>query len=226
MSYNKKILTLKDTISVLVIENGEKMVLLIADRIKAEYRKNDMVRLLGKNIYVREGVANKLYCIQERLDSKNNDLKLFIVYGYRAPEIQHQYYEMRLFEVKTQFPKLSESEHVERAHAMSAHPDSAGHPTGGAVDITLWDDKHNREVDMGSGIAEFGGLEKTDYPNLTNQQKTNRKFLQDMMLHEGFSPFLGEWWHFSYGDKEWAAYYGKPNALYDMVPLQKVAKSQ
>jgi D-alanyl-D-alanine dipeptidase len=37
------------------------------------------------------------------------------------------------------------------------------------------------------------------------------------MLGVGFAPFDGEWWHFSYGDKEWAAYYNKPNAVYEQI---------
>jgi D-alanyl-D-alanine dipeptidase len=34
------------------------------------------------------------------------------------------------------------------------------------------------------------------------------------MVAAGFAPFYGEWWHFSYGDREWAAVYGEPAALY------------
>ena len=36
------------------------------------------------------------------------------------------------------------------------------------------------------------------------------------MVSEGFAPFYGEWWHFSYGDREWAAFYEK-EALYDII---------
>ena len=34
------------------------------------------------------------------------------------------------------------------------------------------------------------------------------------MVAEGFAPFDGEWWHFSYGDREWAAFYGLSQTLY------------
>ncbi|MDR3125675.1 MAG: hypothetical protein LBU20_01195 [Candidatus Nomurabacteria bacterium] len=27
------------------------------------------------------------------------------------------------------------------------------------------------------------------------------------MMSQGFAPYDGEWWHFSYGDREWAAWY-------------------
>lgn len=222
MNTSKKILTLADTISIPVYDNGDLMVPLIYPSIKTVYCKKDMVQLLGETMYVRQAVADKLIALQRLLDSNKKNLALLIVYGYRTPEIQQRYYEGRLLEVRKQFPKLSVNEQVERAHAMSAHPDSAGHPTGGAVDITLWDSKNNQEIDMGSQIAEFGGAEKTNYPHLSKLQRNNRLLLQDMMMQQGFAPFLGEWWHFSYGDKEWAAFYRQPNALYAAVPLEKV----
>ncbi len=38
--------------------------------------------------------------------------------------------------------------------------------------------------------------------------------LRNVMVSVGFAPFDGEWWHFCYGDKEWAVYYNKPAACY------------
>ncbi len=37
------------------------------------------------------------------------------------------------------------------------------------------------------------------------------------MLTAGFAPFDGEWWHFSFGDREWARFYGAENALYEQI---------
>jgi D-alanyl-D-alanine dipeptidase len=45
------------------------------------------------------------------------------------------------------------------------------------------------------------------------------------MMQEGFAPFDGEYWHFSYGDKERAYYYCKPYAMYNQVSMNKVKKS-
>jgi hypothetical protein len=47
--------------------------------------------------------------------------------------------------------------------------------------------------------------------------RANRKMLRDAMMAEGFAPYDGEWWHFCYGDKEWAFYYKKDKALYNQV---------
>jgi D-alanyl-D-alanine dipeptidase len=48
--------------------------------------------------------------------------------------------------------------------------------------------------------------------------------LRSVMLQAGFAPFDGEWWHFSYGDREWAYYYKKKYALYSQVSLSSLKK--
>lgn len=37
-----------------------------------------------------------------------------------------------------------------------------------------------------------------------------------------FTPFDGEYWHFSYGDRERAFYYDQPHAIYDQVSVAEV----
>lgn len=37
------------------------------------------------------------------------------------------------------------------------------------------------------------------------------------MVEAGFAAFSGEWWHFSYGDREWAAIWNKAAALYQQA---------
>ena len=54
---------------------------------------------------------------------------------------------------------------------------------------------------------------KNDY--ISERAKNNRELLRKIMLEEEFAPYDGEWWHFSYGDKEWAFYYNKDEALYN-----------
>ena len=52
---------------------------------------------------------------------------------------------------------------------------------------------------------------------LNREQRYNRYLLRSLLLKEGFAPFNGEWWHFSYGDKEWASFYGRKKSLYSSV---------
>lgn len=74
---------------------------------------------------------------------------------------------------------------------------------------------------MGTRIADFFDPEKiqTYYSHLTALQHTNRLWLRNLVMSQGFAPFDGEWWHFSYGDKEWAAYYSRQAAIYGPILL-------
>ena len=90
----------------------------------------------------------------------------------------------------------------------------AGHPTGGAVDLTLA--INGREIPMGGKIADFSQPEllPTFSSLVTSEQAYWRLLLHDAMVAEGFAPFYGEWWHYSFGDREWAAFYGQSKTLY------------
>lgn len=222
MSYKDEIVKLRDTMNVPVQENGSPMVKLDDTVLRLAYLKQDMVPLLGTAMYARREVAEKLYQLQQQLDQDDQKLQLSLAYAYRAPAIQEKYYQERMKEVREKFPDLPEDDQVELAHSMVAHPSTAGHTTGGAVDITLWDRTTNTEIDMGSAIAEFGDIAYTMYPDVTPEQHAQRLRLQTFMMSVGFAPFLGEWWHFSYGDKEWAFYYKQSAAIFSPVDLQSI----
>ena len=51
-----------------------------------------------------------------------------------------------------------------------------------------------------------------DFDTLRNRDA--RRFLALSMTLAGFAPHPLEWWHWSYGDQWWAAYYGKSTAVY------------
>jgi hypothetical protein len=41
------------------------------------------------------------------------------------------------------------------------------------------------------------------------------------MVACGFAPSYRKWWHFSYGDREWAAFYNTPSgSLYGPVDIR------
>jgi D-alanyl-D-alanine dipeptidase len=46
------------------------------------------------------------------------------------------------------------------------------------------------------------------------------------MTSVGFAPFDGEWWHFSYGDREWAYFYKKKNALYGQIKVGRLGNKK
>ena len=174
-----------------------------------------MLPITGEIIYVRDSVARKLASVEAYLRKQGYCLR--VVYGYRHPDIQMAYFTKRKYEIAKEKPGISDKDLESYVHNFVAVPDIAGHPTGAAIDATLTT-LDGDEVDMGSAIADYSDEDiiKTQADGLTSEQIKNRKLLHDAMVGEGFAPFYGEWWHFSYGDREWAAFYEK-EALYDII---------
>ena len=75
--------------------------------------------------------------------------------------------------------------------------EKSGHSRGSTVDLTLFDMKTGKEVDMGGTFDLFGAESHPDYKGITKQQFANRMLLREIMLAHGFKPLEEEWWHFT-----------------------------
>lgn len=186
--------------------------------IVSEHEQSDMQVYTGESILVRNTVAKKLAEVNKQLRNANN-LRLRIVYGFRHPKVQEKYFRERKEVLRRENPSISEHDLIRLVHDFIAVPDVAGHPMGAAVDLTLVDDSNN-PVDMGNAISDYSDPDiiKT-FAEVTSEQASYRKILHDAMIAQGFAPFYGEWWHFSYGDREWAAFYGKKAAIYGTINI-------
>ena len=78
------------------------------------------------------------------------------------------------------------------------------HNRGCAVDLTLYDLKTKKPVQMVSTYDETTARAYPDYPGGTSLQRWYRKLLRDAMESEGFKVYEAEWWHFDY--KDWQKY--------------------
>ena len=79
----------------------------------------------------------------------------------------------------------------------------SGHSRGSTVDLTLFDMKAEKDVDMGSPFDFFGEISHPDYRRITPEQYENRMLLRESMLHRGFRPLAEEWWHFTLEKEPW-----------------------
>ena len=79
----------------------------------------------------------------------------------------------------------------------------SGHSRGSTVDLTLYDIRTQRELDMGSPFDFFGEVSHPDYRGITEQQYANRMLLRDIMVSNGFLPLDEEWWHFTLAGEPW-----------------------
>lgn len=93
----------------------------------------------------------------------------------------------------------------EKFHTFVADPAKGSrHNRGCAVDLTLYDLKTGKPVEMVSGYDEFSDRAFPDYMGGTSRQRWHRDLLRRAMEAEGFAVYEEEWWHFDY--KDWKKY--------------------
>lgn len=73
----------------------------------------------------------------------------------------------------------------------------SGHSRGSTLDLTLFDMKTEKEVDMGGTFDYFGVKSHPNYKKITKKQYNNRMILRNAMTAHGFRPLSTEWWHFT-----------------------------
>ncbi len=179
----------------------------------------------SNNIYIRKKVLDMLMKVDNLLKEINQNYQLMVVYGYRSMEKQINYFNKEIEKYKDKFS--NEMDLYEFVHEKIAVPTVSGHPTGGAVDVVIYDMKNNRIIDFGTDVHDYDDCKSyTYYSNISNNAKENRMLLRKIMMQEGFAPYDGEWWHFSYGDREWAYYYKKKKYLYSQVNKEDVYKEE
>ena len=86
----------------------------------------------------------------------------------------------------------------------------SGHSRGSTVDLTLFDMRTGKEVDMGGTFDMLDPSAHPDYKgDLTPEQIANRQLLRQAMMRHGFKPLYSEWWHFTLRDEPY------PNTYFD-----------
>ncbi|WP_233163949.1 M15 family metallopeptidase [Chromobacterium sp. ASV23] len=165
----------------------------------------------------RRAVAERLQIAARHLP---DGLRFCVKEAYRPLARQQRSYDEHLAKLRELRPELDETALLREASLYVAPPAVAPHPTGAALDVTLIDAK-GQELDMGcpfnADSEESAGACYTDSPAISAQARTNRRMLSEAMRAAGFVNYPSEWWHWSYGDRYWAAVCGAPQALYAAV---------
>jgi D-alanyl-D-alanine dipeptidase len=188
--------------------------------LRVEHVPAEMSEMTGGVIYVRRPVVDMLYWAGQELKNLDSSLTLRVVYGFRALEVQIRRFEAAKASLAERYP--DEQELIEATHRQVAVPSVAGYPTGGAVAVEILRDE--QPVDMGTPVMQADRDSFTFSPFVSREAWGHRQLLRRAMMAAGFAPFDGEWWHFSYGDKEWARFYRQPGALYDQVSFADAQK--
>jgi D-alanyl-D-alanine dipeptidase len=90
-------------------------------------------------------------------------------------------------------------------HVFVADPAKGSrHNRGCAVDLTLYDLKTGKVVEMPSRYDEASTRSYSAFVGGTTRQRALRDLLREAMVAEGFEIYPEEWWHFDYRD--WRRY--------------------
>ncbi|MCG9546083.1 M15 family metallopeptidase [Vibrio sp. Isolate33] len=180
---------------------------------------------------VELGYANQ-FIARESVVKRLSDASLCLPEGiylsvketYRPKSFQSFIYNRRLIQLfcSEKHINLTSQEVHEITAEYIAPPNVAGHPTGGAVDVSLVDRLGN-EIDLGCQYDEDATISQGKCYSFCGSLEAdvieNRRVLFECMEKAGFINYPFEWWHWSYGDKYWAIVAEAPNAFYSAIEI-------
>jgi len=152
--------------------------------------------------------ANALQKVQHDLQQQNLCLKVYD--GYRPQRAVNHF--MRWAKDlndtinKQEFYPDVEKRYLFREEYIATR---SGHSRGSTLDLTIIDGITSEPLDMGSPYDFFGKESWVNHADLTEDQKSNRKLLQEVMLKHNFRNYAKEWWHFTL---RWEPF---PNTYFD-----------
>lgn len=169
------------------------------DTIKLDIRYARTDNFVGKAVYpearafLQRPAAEAVIRVHRKL--KEQGLGIVIFDGYRPWRITKLFWEVT----------------PEDKRKFVANPEKGSkHNRGCAIDLSIFDLKTGKLLDMPSDFDEFTERASPAYKGGTTQQTKNRDLLRRMMEAEGFTVNANEWWHFDY--KDWEKY-----AIYDVA---------
>jgi D-alanyl-D-alanine dipeptidase len=163
---------------------------------------------------LRAGTLDRLLTAQTTLPA---DVHLLVIEGFRPLRLQQKYFGDYADELRELYPDwTSERVRVEASKYVSP-PEVGPHCTGGAVDLTLCT-TDGTELDLGTNVNDSPVASRnacfTAATGLSAEARRNRDLLVSALSAVGLVNYPTEWWHWSFGDRYWAAATGRPHALY------------
>lgn len=219
-----KLKTVEGFDSVLIEENGEKLVnmkgLNPKIHVKPVYSGST---LLPSGVFVREKISEKLVIVANSLPEGTN---LILWDGWRPLELQNEIYLNYLESLIAVYPRLSFERLELLAEEFVARPSSnqlkpSPHVTGGSVSVALCNTVGDL-LPLGTDYGAVTPKAHTRYYEEILSDDNNfrvaelRRKLFNAMVSQGFTNFSNAWWHFDYGNQYWGKIKGE-NAKYGYV---------
>lgn len=204
-------LPLEEIKKIKINENNEPLV---------EIENTERIVLLKDHRYLdarlRKSAKNLLFVAANNLPV---GYRLLVVTAYRPVWMQKELYRRREKQIAKAHPFLMIFQYPKwrkLVNSYTAPPGGSSHQYGGAIDVTVIDSQGKR-VDMGTSLTGYGVMVHTENDLITEEQRNNRKMLYEAMTKADFVNYPLEWWHYSYGDRMWAAYSRKEACFYGPI---------
>jgi len=175
-------------------------------KLDVRYARTD--NFVGKIVYaearafMQRPAAEAVVRVHRKLKKKGYGLIIFD--GYRPWSVTKLFWEVT----------------PEDKRKFVANPQTGSrHNRGCAVDLSMFDLKTGKLVEMPTDFDDFTDKANPNYEGATRAQKKNRDVLRRMMEGEGFTVNRNEWWHFDY--KDWEKY-----AIYDIAFSEVTAENE
>ncbi|WP_248723547.1 M15 family metallopeptidase [Seonamhaeicola sp. ML3] len=186
----------------------------VIPNIEVELRYYSNENFLGRRVdgyeanklLLTKETAEALKLVQEELNKKGLSLKVFD--GYR-PQTAVNHFIRWAKDLNDTLNKSIYYPDVKKRNLFKEEYIAArsGHSKGSTVDLTIIDTITCEPLDMGSVFDFFGMQSWVKYDKITQEQRSNRKFLQAIMLKYGFKNYPKEWWHFTLKDEPYPKTY-------------------
>ena len=178
------------------------------------------------DIFCRESVFTRLLAATEQLPAGCR----FVVYDcWRPVQVQQSLFNKMKEEMGHNNPGKTDAELTDMALVYVALPSfdplkPSPHNTGGAIDLSIVG-PDGQPLNMGGGYDAAEEYSATMFfenklqagEKLTPAETEaceNRRLLYAVMTQAGFTSYVDEWWHFDYGNQNWAWASGAKAAIY------------
>lgn len=131
-----------------------------------------------RELWLRYATVQKLMAVQQSLKERGLYLKVWD--GFRPTSAQFTLWSVCPDPTYVSNPNIGFS----------------SHSRGNTVDVTLVT-ADGRELTMPTGFDDFSLLADRDYSDCPPEAAANAMLLEQVMAENGFTPYSGEWWHFS-----------------------------
>jgi D-alanyl-D-alanine dipeptidase len=167
---------------------------------------------------LRRTVANMVIEVQKSLPEGH---RLAIGTCLRTTEMQLGIREHLTEKLRTDHPTWTNATLQRMLNRMVAPVDSvapAPHTTGGAIDLGI-EGPGGQRLKFSPG-EDWWPYAPTYSVGLDDESRTHRLMLIRAMESAGLTNYLGDWWHWSYGDQGWSLRVGSPVAYYGAVTVE------